>query len=90
MTGFVDVLILRGVGVDVRQWEGSPSVPVIYGFNTRDSTGFFLASKTFMRDKDVLYISNAPYVEYSKVFDILRSHVGAAAASSTIASGVVY
>ena len=40
--------------------------------NLRDPAGFFLATQVRMRNKDILYISNAQSVEIEKVLTYLR------------------
>lgn len=47
-------------------------VPIIYQFNLRDPSGFFLATKFPMKDKDVIYASNARSVETSKFLNYVR------------------
>jgi polysaccharide export outer membrane protein len=63
------------LGVDVSQFNG-PIVPVIYNINLRDPAGYFLASKFEMRNKDVVYVSNASSVETSKFLNYVRLIVG--------------
>jgi polysaccharide export outer membrane protein len=46
-------------------------VPTIYMADLRSPEGYFLASKFELRDKDVLYIANAPSVDVSKVFSFV-------------------
>jgi len=50
------------LGVDPKPYSG-PIVPIIYRVNLLDPAGFFLATKFEIRNKDVLYISNAATVE---------------------------
>jgi polysaccharide export outer membrane protein len=45
---------------------------VIYNVNLRDPAGYFLATEFEMRNKDVIYLSNALSVESSKFMDHLR------------------
>jgi polysaccharide biosynthesis/export protein len=59
------------LGIDCRPYPG-PIIPVIYNLNLRDPAGFFLASKFQMRNKDVIYASNALSVESSKFLTYLR------------------
>jgi polysaccharide biosynthesis/export protein len=40
--------------------------------NLRDPAGYFLATKFEMRNKDVIYISNATSVEVSKILNYIR------------------
>jgi len=63
--------VAKELGVDVSRFNG-PIVPVIYNMNLRDPAGYFLASKFEMRNKDVVYVSNAPSVETSKFLTYVR------------------
>jgi polysaccharide export outer membrane protein len=47
-------------------------VPVIYNLNLRDPAGYFLASKFEIRNKDVIYASNASSVEATKFMTYVR------------------
>jgi polysaccharide biosynthesis/export protein len=59
------------LGVDVTQFA-TPLIPVIYHVNFRDPSGYFLATKMQIRNKDVLYISNATSVEVAKFLEYIR------------------
>ncbi len=48
------------------------SVPVVYKVNLRDADGYFLAQEMPMRDKDIVYISNAKSTEFQKFLNILN------------------
>jgi polysaccharide export outer membrane protein len=63
--------VAEQLGVDTSRFEG-PIIPIVYNANLRDPSGFFLATTFQMRNKDVLYISNAPAVEIAKVLDFVR------------------
>jgi len=63
--------VAEKIGVDVSRFDG-PIVPVIYQVNFRDPTGYFLAKQFDMRNKDILYVSNASVVEATKVLTFLR------------------
>jgi polysaccharide export outer membrane protein len=69
--------IAEKLGVDVRRFEG-PIIPIIYNLNLKDPSGFFLASKLQLRNKDVLYISNAQSVEVAKALQFFRLVVATA------------
>jgi len=47
-------------------------VPVIYEIDLRDPSTLFLASHFPMRNKDIIYISNARSVESAKFLTYLR------------------
>jgi polysaccharide export outer membrane protein len=80
-----DVFLYRGeppevaakLGVDVTQFS-TPLIPIVYEVNFRDPSGYFLATKFQMRNKDVLYISNAPAVEIAKALQYFRLIVATA------------
>ena len=55
----------------------SDFVPTIYAVNLLEPQGYFLAAQFAMRDKDVLYASNAPVSDLNKVFDLIRGSAGA-------------
>ena len=63
--------VAKQLGVDCRKFAGT-IVPVIYQVNFRDPAGYFLATRFDMRNKDVLYVSNAQSVETSKVLNYLQ------------------
>jgi polysaccharide export outer membrane protein len=60
------------LGVDCSRFEG-PIIPVIYVVNFRDPSGYFLAQTFEMRNKDVIYTSNAASVETTKFLNFLRT-----------------
>jgi polysaccharide export outer membrane protein len=59
------------LGIDTSRFPG-PVIPVVYHVNFRDPAGYFLATKLQMRNKDVVYISNAVAVEAVKVLQYIR------------------
>lgn len=60
------------LGVDCSRFAG-PIIPVIYVVNFRDPSGYFLAQSFEMRNKDVIYTSNAASVETTKFLSFLRT-----------------
>jgi len=50
-------------------------VPVIYRVNLRDPASFFTAQGFPMRNRDILYVSNAPAAELEKFLNIVSSVV---------------
>ena len=65
------------LGVDVARFEG-PIIPVIYNVNFRDPAGYFLGTKMQLRNKDVIYTSNAHTVEVAKALQFFRLVVATA------------
>lgn len=60
------------LGVNCANFAG-PIIPVIYHINFRDPSGYFLAQNFEMRNKDVVYSSNASSVETTKFLNYLRT-----------------
>jgi polysaccharide export outer membrane protein len=74
------VFIFRFEAEDAVKWPTPPAivtpektVPVIYTVDLRDPATFFAAQSFPIRDKDVLYISNAPTTELMKFLSIITS-----------------
>lgn len=63
--------IAARLGVDVTRFT-TPIIPIVYNFNLRDPSSYFLATKMMVRNKDVLYTSNAPAVESAKLLNYIR------------------
>lgn len=59
------------LGVDCSRFSG-PIVPIIFNLNLRDPAGYFLASNFEMRNKDVVFTSNAVAVEATKFMTYVR------------------
>jgi polysaccharide export outer membrane protein len=59
------------LGIDITKFEG-PIIPVVFEINYRDPAGYFLASKFQMRNKDVVFASNAIAVEHAKIMNYIR------------------
>jgi polysaccharide biosynthesis/export protein len=64
--------VAQAMGIDCSPYEG-PVIPVIYTINLRDPAGYFLASSFEMRNKDILYVSNALSVESTKFMTWLNT-----------------
>jgi polysaccharide biosynthesis/export protein len=67
--------VAEKLGVDCSRF-GSDVIPIIYNLNLRDPTGYFLATRFEMRNKDVIFTSNAPSVEGTKFMAYLRMIIG--------------
>lgn len=51
-------------------------VPTIYRFDLEDPNQYFFAQVVGLRDKDILYVANAPSVELEKFLGIVRTAIG--------------
>jgi polysaccharide export outer membrane protein len=77
--------VAERLGVDVNKFGGAALIPVIFSINLRDPGGFFLATKTQMRNGDIIFVSNARSVEITKVLQYIRVIV--ATTSETVNTG---
>ena len=59
------------IGIDISKFAG-PIIPVVYNINLRDPAGYFFATKFQMRNKDVIFESNAAAVEEAKIMNYIR------------------
>src|SRR5579871_6134972 len=64
--------VAKTLGIDPSHFNG-PIIPVVYSVNFRDPSAYFLATTFQMRNKDVLYVSNATSVEVVKVLEFMRT-----------------
>ena len=62
---------------------GNRVAPMVYRLNMRDPNSLFLAQGFRMRNRDVLYVSNAPAVELQKVLAVLGPLTGSASSLAT-------
>jgi len=64
--------VAQKLGIDVSGFNG-PIIPIIYTLNMRDPAVYFLATQFEMRNKDVIYVSNAVSVEVTKFLQYLQT-----------------
>lgn len=65
---------LEKMGVDLSGFDPDrKEIPTVYRSNFRNPANYFFAQKFPMRDKDVLYVSNADSVELIKFLDVLNA-----------------
>jgi len=69
--------VAAALGIDCTPYQG-PIIPVVYNLNLRDPAGYFLATKFQMRNKDVIYASNAEVVDVAKAMNFFRLVVATA------------
>jgi len=59
-------------------------VPVVYRLNLRNANSYFLASTIPIRNKDILYVANAPMSEVEKVLNMIGRVVAPASSGAGI------
>lgn len=68
-----DRRVVEGMGVDLSMFPADQRyIPTIYRANMRDPSSFFVAKSFPMRDKDLIYISNADSVEMTKFLSVIN------------------
>jgi polysaccharide export outer membrane protein len=67
---------------------GAARTPVVYHLKLRDPNAMFLARRFAMRNKDILYVSNAPLSDLQKVFSLINLLVAPAVSGAVINSNV--
>jgi polysaccharide export outer membrane protein len=72
------VFIFRFEPADALDWPSQPvkatpegRVPVVYRINLANAESFFVMQSFRMRDRDVMYVSNAPAVELQKFLNLV-------------------
>ena len=64
--------VAEAIGIDATKFQG-PIIPVIYNIDFRNPASYFLATTFEMRNKDVIYVSNAVSVEATKFLNYVRT-----------------
>jgi polysaccharide export outer membrane protein len=49
------------------------AVPVIYQIDLRSADGLILSQSFMMRDRDLVYVANAPAVQFNKLTAMINS-----------------
>ncbi|HEV2545432.1 MAG TPA: sugar transporter, partial [Methylobacterium sp.] len=62
----------------------SPQVPVVYRVNLRDPQGLFLTQSFRMRNRDLVYVSSAPFAELGKVLSVFSTVTAPVAAGASL------
>lgn len=68
---FEDNNIVRRLGLPIN--GGSPVTPIVYQIDMMNPGSYFLAQRFVMKDKDVLYFSNAKTNEFYKLFGLIST-----------------
>lgn len=64
--------LLKSIGVKMESFKGAEPIPTVYRFNLTDPSGMFLAQKMNMRNNDVMYVSNHPFTDTTKLLGLFR------------------
>lgn len=70
---FEDPAVLDPAARETAQLTPNGKVPIIYRINMKDPSSFFIAQSFPIRNKDVLYVSNAPLADIQKFVSVIFS-----------------
>ncbi len=62
---------LKRVGVDLKNLPGQ-QVPTVYTLDLSQAEGYFISDHFFLKNRDIVYVSDAPSVDLLKFFDIVN------------------
>lgn len=80
---------LARMGVDLKAFPPRQhAIPTIYRANFRDPASYFLAQGFKMRNKDVIYVSNADSIEVTKFLGFVRTITSTVSGVTADAAGV--
>lgn len=79
--------VAKLLGADVSRFTGD-LVPVIFQVDLRDPGGYFNATRTQMRNGDVIFASNAQSYDLEKFFNFVNTVSGSAVTTSNAIVGV--
>lgn len=63
---------LKRMGANLEDFPLTGDIPTVYRVDLKRPSGFFLAQKMPLRNRDMMYVSNHPLTNLSKVLSILR------------------
>lgn len=67
-----DPKTLETMGVKIENFTEAEPIPAVYRFNFTSPSGLFLAQKMDLRNDDVIYVSNHPFTDATKLFGVFR------------------
>jgi polysaccharide biosynthesis/export protein len=84
---YEDRRLLQKLGVDTARFTFD-RVPTIYHVNLRDPSGMLLAAGFQMRSKDVMYVANAPVIDYYKLLTAINNTANTVSNTATAVTNV--
>jgi polysaccharide export outer membrane protein len=77
--------VVRTLRPDMTLLPGQGTMPVIYRLDLSDPNGFFVAQQFPVMNRDVIYVSNAPFTDVQKVMSVATTMASYAAQGVLIA-----
>ena len=79
--------VAKLLGADVSRFSGD-LVPIIFQVSFRDPGGYFLATRTQIRNGDVIFVANSQSYEIEKFFNFVTSGTTAATGVTNAIVGI--
>jgi polysaccharide export outer membrane protein len=79
--------ILQRAGVDLRNMPAA-MVPTVYTIDLSQAEGFLIADQFFMKNRDIVFVSDSPSVDLLKFFDIVNGVTGVGRGATGIVSDI--
>jgi polysaccharide export outer membrane protein len=76
--------VLERAGVDLHNMPGE-LVPTVYTIDLSQAEGYLIADRFFLKNRDIVFVSDSPSVDLLKFFDIVNGVTGAARGATGIA-----
>ena len=83
---FVPREMLRRAGIDVSS-HPQVVVPTVFTVDLKGAAGFFIANNFFVRNRDILFISDSPSVDLTKFLAVIQSITNTAQGIQTLLKG---
>ncbi len=80
--------LAQAIGAPASVTTGERPVRVVYRLDMRDPAAFFRGGEFQMRDKDILYVANAPLTDIQKILQVFNLAVQPAVTGVTLGNAV--
>jgi polysaccharide export outer membrane protein len=74
--------VAQALGIDLSRYPHEQAIPIIFSVSFLDPGGYFLATQVQMRNRDVIFVANAPSVQVTRFATLLGLFAGNAANAS--------
>ncbi len=74
--------VAQALGIDLSRYPHEQAIPIIFSVSFLDPGGYFLATQVQMRNRDVIFVANAPSVQVTRFATLLGLFSGNAANAS--------
>jgi polysaccharide export outer membrane protein len=79
--------ILQGAGVNLGKLPGE-MVPTVYTVDLSQAEDFLIADRFFLKNRDIVFVSDSPSVDLLKFFDIVNGVTGAVRGVTSVGADI--